>query len=103
MAEDFDQLYVDGAYYETRLNKKYKRRKPWRPADPSRLSAFIPGVVRKVHVRPGERVEAGQILLTLEAMKMQNPVEAQQPGTVRALFVKAGEQVAKGQVLLEFE
>ena len=66
------------------------------------LAAPLPGVVLEVFVRPGENVEAGQVLLVIEAMKMKNSIRSVRDGTVAAVHVTAGQAVAHKQALLEF-
>jgi biotin carboxyl carrier protein len=63
----------------------------------------MPGLVLRVQVEAGERVEAGKGLVVLEAMKMENELKSRAPGVVKAVRVRPGEAVEKGQVLLEFE
>jgi acetyl/propionyl-CoA carboxylase alpha subunit len=70
---------------------------------PSRLSAPIPGKVVKVHVRVGDEVEAGQPLVVLEAMKMENELTAQQAGRVIAVHVEPGQIIDTGGSLVELE
>jgi biotin carboxyl carrier protein len=67
------------------------------------LKAPMPGLVVRVQVQPGEQVAAGDPLVVLEAMKMENELKAGAPGTVKSVRVAAGEAVEKGQVLVEFE
>jgi propionyl-CoA carboxylase alpha chain len=67
------------------------------------LLAPMPGTVVSVSVEPGQRVEAGQPVLVLEAMKMQHTVRAPGPGTVTEIDVKPGAQVAAGEVLAVVE
>ncbi len=64
------------------------------------LHAPMPGKVIKVNVAEGEKVEEGQILLVLEAMKMEHSLRAPHPGTVREIRVSAGDQVEANQVLV---
>ena len=59
----------------------------------------MPGIVIDVRVKPGDVVEAGQGILILEAMKMQNELTATQAGVVEEIFVKAGDTVAANQAL----
>jgi 3-methylcrotonyl-CoA carboxylase alpha subunit/acetyl-CoA/propionyl-CoA carboxylase biotin carboxyl carrier protein len=59
----------------------------------------MPGTVLDVRVVDGERVEAGQVLVVLEAMKMEAPLRAPFPGTVVGVDVSAGSQVALGAVV----
>ncbi|WP_410814690.1 biotin carboxylase N-terminal domain-containing protein [Micromonospora sp. 067-2] len=63
------------------------------------LLAPLPGAVTRVHVQVGQRVEAGDLLLTLEAMKLEHPVLAPTDGIVAELPVPAGGQVRTGAVL----
>jgi len=67
------------------------------------LIAPMPGAVVAVHVAAGDAVAAGQLLLVLEAMKMQHPVLAPTAGTVRSLDVGVGTQVDAGAVLTVIE
>jgi methylmalonyl-CoA carboxyltransferase small subunit len=63
----------------------------------------VMGLVIKVNVEPGQTVEAGELVLVLEAMKMETNVMAPEAGTVKAVLVKPGEPVKLNQPLLEFE
>jgi pyruvate carboxylase subunit B len=65
------------------------------------LKAPMPGLVVRVLVADGEQVAAGQGLVVLEAMKMENELKATGPGVVKAVRVAAGAAVEKGQLLLE--
>jgi len=68
-----------------------------------RVKAPIPGLVARVLVGPGAHVTAGQPLLILEAMKMENPIGSPRAGTVREVRVKAGQRVALGELLVEVQ
>jgi biotin carboxyl carrier protein len=59
----------------------------------------MPGVVRRVLVGQGERVERGQVLIVLEAMKMEIRVSAPHAGVVETISVREGESVERGQGL----
>ena len=61
----------------------------------------MPGTVLRVLVGPGDRVEARQPLIVLEAMKMETPLRAPYPGEVAAVHVSEGDTVEAGAVLLE--
>jgi biotin carboxyl carrier protein len=58
------------------------------------------GTIVKILVAEGDEVEAGQALLVLEAMKMENHINAELSGTVQEIRVKAGDTVGTGDVLL---
>ena len=65
--------------------------------------AIMPGKIIRVMVEPGQPVEEGQPVCVLEAMKMENELNARQAGTVKAVYVKPGDDVDKDQVLAEIE
>jgi propionyl-CoA carboxylase alpha chain len=65
--------------------------------------APMPGVVRQVNVAPGDRVEAGAVLLVLEAMKMEHPLVAAVAGVVAQVRVEAGQMVEHDAVLVVIE
>jgi pyruvate carboxylase subunit B len=67
------------------------------------LRAPMPGLVVRVQAQPGEKVAAGDSLVVLEAMKMENELKAGASGVVKSVRVAPGEAVEKGQVLVEFE
>ncbi|MDA1081846.1 MAG: biotin/lipoyl-binding protein [Gemmatimonadetes bacterium] len=73
------------------------------PAGPVPLVAPMPGLVVRVHVVPGQTVVAGDPLVAIEAMKMENELRAPAAGTVRAVHAKAGTPVEKGEMLVEFD
>lgn len=68
-----------------------------------RIKAPIPGQVTRIFVGVGERVTAGQPLLILEAMKMENHIRAPFDGVVRAVQVSPGQVVKLREVLVEVE
>jgi biotin carboxyl carrier protein len=67
------------------------------------LRAPMPGLVVRILAAPGQTVDAGQGLVVLEAMKMENELRATARGVVRAVQVSEGQAVEKGALLLEFE
>ena len=60
----------------------------------------MPGIVVATNVTVGEKVEKGHLMLTLEAMKMQNHITAPIAGTVAAVHVSEGDQVSNGELLI---
>ncbi|MFN3629188.1 MAG: acetyl-CoA carboxylase biotin carboxyl carrier protein subunit, partial [Casimicrobiaceae bacterium] len=65
------------------------------------LTAPMPGAIVAVHVKPGDRVERGQPLLVMEAMKMEHTIVAPFAGTVEAVYFAAREQVKEGAELVQ--
>ena len=97
------QIVLEDGAYETRLTRKFLRRKPYEKQDPRVIKALIPGVVERIDKEVGAKVQLGDTLMILEAMKMHNRIKAHQDGTIKLIHVTAGEKVTKGQVLIEIE
>lgn len=66
------------------------------------LIAPLPGTVVEVFVKAGEKVEVGQVVVVIEAMKMKNSIRSVYSGTVSEVLVSAGESVAHKQSLIKF-
>ncbi len=64
------------------------------------VPAHITGTVWKIEKKPGEAVSAGDVLVILESMKMEMPVEAPEPGKVAEVRCKEGQAVSEGEVLV---
>ena len=64
------------------------------------IKAPMQGNIMKVNVQPGSAVKKGDVLLVLEAMKMENDIKAPEDGTVASVNVKSGDTVATDDVLL---
>ncbi|MBM7812911.1 acetyl/propionyl/methylcrotonyl-CoA carboxylase subunit alpha [Saccharothrix algeriensis] len=73
------------------------------PVSGDAVTAPMQGTVVKVAVTDGQRVEAGELVVVLEAMKMENPVTAHKAGTVKGLAAEPGTAVTQGAVLCEIE
>ncbi len=67
------------------------------------VSAPMPGLILQILVAAGDEVEAGEPLLVLEAMKMENVIKAEGTGTVAAVHVQQGDAVDKRQLLIEMQ
>jgi biotin carboxyl carrier protein len=66
------------------------------------IIAPLPGTVVEIFVKAGEKVEKGQVVLVIEAMKMKNSIRATRSGIVQEVFTNAGQSVAHKQVLIKF-
>jgi biotin carboxyl carrier protein len=100
---DFKTFQVGDAKYKTLLNNKYLNRKPWKPIVPGNVTAFIPGIIRKIYVKEGQKVKEGDKLVVLEAMKMRNDVTTPINGKVKKIHAKIGKRVTKMELLVEIE
>jgi methylmalonyl-CoA carboxyltransferase small subunit len=63
----------------------------------------LSGVVNRVAAAPGQKLEQDELIMVLEAMKMETNVVAAHPGTVKALRVAEGDGVKVGQILMDYE
>ena len=103
------EVVVDGWRFELDVEDVERaelRRRATRVAEaetaggPSEIRAIIPGRVAAVRVTAGDTVEAGQTLLVVEAMKMQNELRATRAGTVERVAVGAGDTIDTGDLLV---
>ena len=67
------------------------------------VTAPLPGTVKSVKVRTRQQVSAGDELLVIEAMKMDNLIRASREGVIETIYVTEGHQVSHGENLLEYE
>ena len=101
------QLDVDGSRVEAEaLDERMRAIKDLTAASaaasgPAPLVAPMPGLVVRVAVQPGDTVSAGQGLVVIEAMKMENELRATAAGVVTGVRVQAGQAVEKGAVLVD--
>ena len=73
------------------------------PANPGHIGAPMPGAVASVAVQVGQKVKAGDMLLTIEAMKMETGLHADRDTVVKAVHVHAGQQIDAKDLLIELE
>ena len=102
-SKELTKLIIDDTSYETRLTSKFRRRKPYIVLDPKKVYAFIPGIITKINVYEGQKINRGQSLLVLEAMKMMNDLTCHIDGRIKTIYIKESQMVVKGQLLLELE
>lgn len=69
---------------------------------PKPVRAPMPGLIVRIDVSVGDHVRAGQGVVAIEAMKMENELKADAPGVVSRILVEPGQAVEKGAVLIEF-
>jgi propionyl-CoA carboxylase alpha chain len=94
-------VFVDGDVFEFELQRQGRRTTAG--AAGGSLSAPMPASVVRVDAAPGSRVRKGDVLVVLEAMKMELPVRAPADGVVTAVHCKPGDLVKPGVPLVELE
>ena len=94
---------VTARKYKTTLTEKFKNRPVWHKPFPGDVISHLPGTIIKIMVEEGQAVEAGQLLLIHEAMKMQNRVVAPISGVVVELNVKEGDKITKNHLMVKIE
>jgi pyruvate carboxylase subunit B len=103
------QLWLDGHVYDVEaLDERARAIRDLSaaaagPTGPAPLIAPMPGLIVRVSVAEGDEVTAGQGLVVMEAMKMENELRAHGPGRVKRVLAQPGTAVEKGTVLVEME
>ncbi len=116
--DNIAHIEVNGTPYEVEVHRKIRTSKtprviappvkePPKPeiqkrerGDAHPITAPLPGNITEIKVSPGDIIEKGQVLLVMEAMKMENNVLADRRGVIESVVVKPGEAVLQGDVLV---
>jgi biotin carboxyl carrier protein len=95
---------ADAFHFESAQARALSRSEQAREGAAAReVRAPMPGRVVKVLVSPGDSVEPGAGLLVIEAMKMENELDARSAGVIAGIFVKPGDIVERGALLVSLE
>jgi propionyl-CoA carboxylase alpha chain len=95
---------IDLIVYSERVAELAKMMPERKPPDMSKyLVSPMPGLLQSIAVESGERIDAGDELAIVQAMKMENILRAAQPGRVSKIHAKPGDTLSVGQIILEFE
>jgi biotin carboxyl carrier protein len=114
------EVEVNGTRYEVQLEQKAKTTKtptlvrgktpthtgPHQPLKSKKVATVVaplPGTILELKVKEGDVVKKEQLLLMMEAMKMENRILAETAGTIKSIKVATGDSVLQGQVLIELE
>lgn len=100
---EYVDFIVTARKYKTQLTNKYKNRPLWQKPVPGEVLADLPGTIIKIHVKKGDRVKAGDLLLIHEAMKMLNRIVAPVSGVIADINVEEGERLGKGHLMVKIE
>ncbi len=94
-------VFLDGRVYV--IAQPSRAAKGRRTHDEGALASPMPATVVTINVEPGQRVSKGDVLVMLEAMKMELPIKAPRDGIVKAIACRPGELVQPAVPLLELE
>ena len=101
------EVVIQGDHFEVEMVEENKQKLAMKrsggAAGRQDLRSPMAGSVRQVSVQPGDRVAAGQVLLILEAMKMENEIKSPIDGIIRSVTARAGKPVAHGDPLCVVE
>ena len=109
VVRDGDEIVVSSRYGATRLSvvdsfsRRSARAEKREQKGPAQIKALMPGRIVNVLVKAGDEVKAGQGLVIVEAMKMENEVKAPKAGKVAEVKVVAGQTVEKGALMIVVE
>ena len=99
---------VNGQPRVTRVSDRQKTGTSTKPpkaeeGNPLHLAAPMPGMVATLAVKQGQKVKPGDLLMTIEAMKMETALNADRSGTIKRILISAGSQIDAKDLLLEFQ
>ncbi|AEH06516.1 sodium-extruding oxaloacetate decarboxylase subunit alpha [Methanothermococcus okinawensis] len=98
-------IEVDGEEYEVKVNPKYgtemkKKKEKFTAETEGAITCPFRGMITKIKVKEGDEVKQGDVIVILEAMKMENPVESPVDGKVEKIIVHEGQSVNVGDILM---
>lgn len=96
-------LVIDGGVYLTTFTKKFENRPIYVPQNKNMIASFIPGTIIDIFVKNGEKVNEGETILILEAMKMHNNVSMPFDGKIVKIHVKKNEVIPKNHLMVEIK
>ena len=99
----YQVFVVNSARYLTLTTKKFDKRIKWLKADPKEIRSIIPGSVIEIFAIPGQKLKEGEVILTLDAMKMYTKVEMPFDGVIKSINVAKGDRIPKNTVMISIE
>ena len=103
VAIEGNKATVNGKLYDIDIKEGIEAKAKKSGSEGSEVKAGLPGNVLKVQVEEGDRIEEGDVLLIVEAMKMETEIKSPVSGTVSSVEVSVGDHVQAGQVLVTIE
>lgn len=119
--DNIAQVEVNGTIYEVEIHREVKQSKTPRLMRPAVKHSYgeeafkkkegvtpvvkapLPGSVLRINVKEGDEVNRGDILLVMEAMKMENNIYSELKGRIKSIKVQPGQSVLQGDILMEIE
>ncbi|HHU01305.1 MAG: biotin/lipoyl-binding protein [Bacteroidota bacterium] len=119
--DNIAQVEVNGTIYEVEIHREVKQSKTPRLMRPAVKHSYgeeafkkkegvtpvvkapLPGSVLRINVKEGDEVNRGDILLVMEAMKMENNIYSELKGRIKSIKVQPGQTVLQGDILMEIE
>ncbi len=95
-----EKAVVNGKTYDISVKEGVEAKAGVSNSDATPIKAALPGAVLKINVAEGDSIEEGDVLLVLEAMKMETEMKSPKAGTVASIDVSVGDQVKNGQVMV---
>lgn len=103
MTVKYEKFLLNEVEYKTLLTKKWLSRKKWEEPNPYLIESHIPGTVLRIEIKEGQEVKEGQVLLILQAMKMDNKIAAPFSGKIKKIYITEGAKIPKGELMIEME
>jgi biotin carboxyl carrier protein len=100
---EYKIFHIDETNYKTLLTKKFENRTKWQKPDERKIYSFLPGTIRKIAVKKGDKVVKGDLLMVFEAMKMMNSIKSEFDGTIKEIHLEVGSKFPKNTLLIEFK
>ena len=101
--KELKNLIIQGAIYKTTFTKKFEERVNWEAPNVNLIYSFIPGTIIDIYVKPKDKLKEGEVILLLEAMKMQNQVRMPFDGEIVKIHVKKDEVVPNRFLMVEIK
>lgn len=98
-----EEKLIENNTHNTTTNEKKSSSKVSIPIDDNAISvkAPMPGTILSFNVAVDDKVEEGQVLVILEAMKMENEIVSPVSGTIKSIHIEKGSSVIEGQVIIQ--
>ncbi len=91
---------VNGKTYDISVKNGVEAKEGVAPSEGTPIKAALPGAVLKINISEGDSIEEGDVILVLEAMKMETEIKSPKSGVVKSIEVAQGDQIKSGQVMV---